>query len=274
MSTASIRLPGIEVKVYNDAIQVSKPLGAKPGDEKELRIGIKKVIDKFSRKTKRSILLWFAVYGNMLDREITLTYPADYPVDIRKAQKDLESMLRWLERKGVKTYIWFKEYQERGAVHFHVLIDSVFIPHEDLSLQWSKRIKSIDPSAGTSIHKIKDKTKMRTYVTKYFGKEEQKTVPEGVTGHGRWWGSNKKISTTDHFVIEYDTRKDLSQVYRVVDNYYGNLLKRWSAITRRKYKRTRKRTGFTVFEDGSKVEKVILRMLTEHPAANVRFIDS
>ena len=274
MSTASLRLPGIEVKVYNDAIQVSKPLGAKPGEEKELRIGLKKVINKFSSKTKKSILLWFALFGNLLDREITLTYPADYPVNIREAQKDLESILRWLKRKGVKSYIWFKEYQERGAIHFHILIDSVFIHHEELSLRWSKRIKSLDPSAGTSIRKIREKTKMRTYVTKYFGKEEQKTVPEEVTGHGRWWGSNKKIAPTDHFVLEYDTRKDLSKVYRVIDNYYGNLLKRWSMVTRRKYKRTRKRTGFTVFEDGSKVEKVILRMLTEHDATNVRFIDT
>jgi hypothetical protein len=274
LSTASIRLPGIEVKVYNDAIQVSKPLGAKPGEEKELRIGIKKVINKFSRKTKKSILLWFALFGNLLDREITLTYPADYPVDIREAQKDLESILRWLERKGVKSYIWFKEYQDRGAVHFHILIDSVFIHHEDLSLRWSKRIKSVDPSAGTSIRKIRDKTKMRTYVTKYFGKEEQKTVPDEVTGHGRWWGSNKKIVPTDHFVLEYEDRKEMCQVYRVIDNFYGNLLKKWSKLLKRKYKRTRKRTGFTVFEEGKRVESVLLRLLNEHGAFNLRLIDA
>jgi len=61
-----------------------------------------------------------------LDRRIvmvTLTYPADFPMDGNLVKAQFESLVkRWLRQWGERPRgMWVIEFQERGAPHFHMI---------------------------------------------------------------------------------------------------------------------------------------------------------
>lgn len=53
----------------------------------------------------------------------TLTYPADFPVNGLLSKKHLDNLFRELRRRWGERflYLWFLEFQSRGAPHYHVL---------------------------------------------------------------------------------------------------------------------------------------------------------
>lgn len=112
MSTPAVASSQVRVKIYGPSIQVIKPIGGyKERDEREKKFH-RKEIKKFTHKSKRTLMFWFNVHGEKVDRIAHLTYPAEYPRDIRKAQEDLRLFLKWLERMGVTVYLWIKEFQK------------------------------------------------------------------------------------------------------------------------------------------------------------------
>lgn len=247
------------VKRFGSAIQVSKPLGKIPGEEYR-RVGAKRQpVTIFTFASKRRARLHMELYGDRYTHVIDLTYPGDWvTTDVRIEQKHLTRFLKKLVRFGIVDYFWAKEYQARAVIHWHVLIDR-FVPKDLVKAWWAEIIGA---PARTNIDKIRDKTAMGQYVLQYWTKEEQKTIPEGVTGHGRWWGSNNPIKPTDEVTLRFKSAKEASTIMRHTDRFYGHLLKDWGKKAGRIYKRPARRAGFTVFGVGDRVEKVFLRLVT------------
>lgn len=120
---------------------------------------------------------------------ITLTYPKDFPSDGRRVKKHLELMRDWFRYRGVSAF-WFLEFQARGAPHFHLFTDNPVIK-EELSKKWYEVVGSGDIKhlrAGTQIQRIRKPHAIAAYAAKYATKPEQKTVPEGYSNVGRFWG--------------------------------------------------------------------------------------
>lgn len=136
-----------------------------------------------------------AEYKNM----VTLTYPAEWPVDGQKVKADLASFFKRCKRfwddaghAGINpSAFWFLEFQKRGAPHFHIFTTH-FIPHALVSRWWYEIVGSNDQRhllAGTRCEKLRHgKGGLCSYASKYANKNEQKLVPVEYTGVGRFWG--------------------------------------------------------------------------------------
>lgn len=136
-----------------------------------------------------------------------LSYPAEYPSDGRIVKRHwatfIKRLFRYLDvtkRDDGKYYardgklfsvLWFFEFQDRGAPHFHFLCTH-YIPKGWLANAWYEIVGSNDENHfkfGTRIEKFDgDRRKLSWYAGKYAAKSEQKVIPESFKNSGRFWG--------------------------------------------------------------------------------------
>lgn len=137
-----------------------------------------------------------------------LTYPRAFPSDGRKVKRDLNAFLVWLKRdRGSFSYLWFLEFQRRGAPHVHILTSSTFPKARKngralqfrVSSQWYRTVGSGDTRhlrAGTRVERVRTHEGARRYAVKYAMKMEQKIVPPGYRDVGRFWGASRDVKPT------------------------------------------------------------------------------
>lgn len=101
---------------------------------------------------------------NKYSKFLTLTYK-DNMQDKEIFYKDFQIFITALKRKGHKlNYLYVLEYQERGAIHCHIILfNNEYIPWQTIKDCWKKG--SID------IHRIRDIKNLGAYVCKYLTKE-------------------------------------------------------------------------------------------------------
>jgi len=119
---------------------------------------------------------------------VTLTYPDVFP-SVVESKQHLNNFLQALYRDdGVKSVLWVMEFQQRGAVHYHLLIDKQFITHERIALMWFAATKGAsNVLAGTRTERIVEKSGLSGYLSKYLSKNYQKIAAKGMQT-GRYWG--------------------------------------------------------------------------------------
>ena len=96
-------------------------------------------------------------------------------------------MRKWLITQKV-TGLWIKEFQQRGAVHLHILINNR-IDLEKVGEKWHKITGSDDKShiiAGCQISKIRSRARLSSYLVN--SNKDQHIVPENFGSVGRFWG--------------------------------------------------------------------------------------
>lgn len=137
---------------------------------------------------------------------VTLTYPADYPQSGRVIKSHLNRFLSWVRARFCVQYVWFLEFQRRGAPHFHVLLEGDMTPYkEDVSRTWYDAVGSGDERhlrAGTRTEKIRQAGGARNYAAKYGAKREQKVVPAQFRDVGRFWGASRGVKASPLKSIE------------------------------------------------------------------------
>jgi hypothetical protein len=136
----------------------------------------------------------------------TLTYGKTFPTDMKTAKTHLDRMTAKLHRHGING-VWVAEFQERGAVHFH-LIMSRSLPPSVFGRMWfestsvcinGKVVEGTQGLGDRDVHSVHAHPKCQSNLRKLNGaaayaagyaakNEEQKTVPEGFQWSGRWWG--------------------------------------------------------------------------------------
>jgi hypothetical protein len=133
---------------------------------------------------------------------VTLTYPADWPSNGRQVNADLKAYRQWLERRfGPLVVVWKREYQRRGAPHFHLLIalpdGAPLVPFRKATAEaWTRIVGAAGVErekhrrAGTQVDVASsDCAGYFAYSSKSTGsKAYQDRVPEGYEGAGRVWG--------------------------------------------------------------------------------------
>lgn len=207
-------------------VPVHKEKGRKiVGDRVRVRGGGKRgKIKRFSKRSRFRLLRLVS----MLDRRkvdpksvlfITLTYPGSGHGDERKAKRDLDVFGKRFRRKfpGVP-FIWKKEPQKRGAIHYHLMVVGVrFIDKEWVSRVWYEVVGSGDERhlrAGTRVERARSWKGVVAYVAKYMGKEV-----EGE-GEGRWWGVVNRAAL----------ERLISKVILKVRGEVWELLQSWLAV--------------------------------------------
>lgn len=139
---------------------------------------------------------------------LTLSYPEVYPQSGLVCKLHLNKLLVWMRTKRHFEYIWFIEFQKRGAPHFHVLCD--FMPLEgerrELAAKWAKYVASkgnveeFDRVFKVHFHKraweaIRKGDGAARYITKYATKQEQKN-PGDFMDVGRFWGASRGVKNS------------------------------------------------------------------------------
>lgn len=140
---------------------------------------------------------------------ITLTYPAEYPTDGIQVKKHLHTFFMWLRRDlGSKpSYLWFLEFQKRGAPHFHILLDWTLPGSRAdtkafrfrVASSWYRIVGSQDPkhlAAGTRAERIRKPDGAARYAVKYALKMRQKKAPSDYHHVGRFWGASRDVKPT------------------------------------------------------------------------------
>lgn len=130
---------------------------------------------------------------------LTLTYPDEYTNDGVRIKRDLATMIKRLKRMGVDGGIWFLEFQNRGAPHFHCFLNKwpksgvSGVAHAWFEVVGSGDQKHLDWHLGKlsgrpCLEWMRKPHAASYYACKYAVKAEQKSVPELYQNVGRFWG--------------------------------------------------------------------------------------
>lgn len=201
------------------------------------------VVTEFTDESRRRLAFVANNTSVQFRTLITLTYPASFPDSGRTVKKHLRAFLQsWRRWTMGASFLWFLEFQRRGAPHVHILTDYPIPSRRQdkknvqrwVSQRWYDICASGDPKhlvAGTRIERLRNTDNPGAYAVKYATKMEQKHVPEGFRDVGRFWGHTRDVKPEPLFHVactEQDIRDALDgepyappdgrPVYRVLYN--------------------------------------------------------
>lgn len=198
--------------------------------------------EKIKKMTKRSLIkLMFTMqctqveFGSML----TLTYPKIFPNNGEIVKTDINTICQKMRRKGW-SYVWFLEFQKRGAPHVHFLLSPDCITPQmraEFGIYWTERIAMSEWYTGQCLTDdyLAEVIKMlkfncnpetfqllrgddgaKRYATKYAAKEKQKKVPSTYKNVGRFWGASADVKPDG---IEFDVTEDEVEMWLIENNH-------------------------------------------------------
>lgn len=217
--------------------------------------GRRGTITSFSAASARRLLFCARNFPS-LTVMVTLTYPGEYPVDGRQVMNHWRRMRQWLVRNGNPAGLWFKEFQARGAPHFHVFMPTE-VPKAAVAEAWYSIVGSGDLRhlrAGTRTERLRNPEAAGAYAAKYASKSLQKEVPEEFQNVGRFWGTWGNPMIAETVVLRGN---EAVSVVRTVRRGYESRRKEWNC--RRRF-RDNGRAGFTGWESGALAAHAVRRL--------------
>lgn len=175
-------------------------------------------VKRLSRRSLERLIFMTTETGVKFKSMLTLTYPEEYPRDGYKVKSDLNRMLIWIKRNLGADYLWFLEFQARGAPHVHVLLD--VYPHSRWRVAgaWASIVVAEEEMGWLDVCKVHAHDKQwqairhpdgaRRYVAKYAAKRDQKAVPEDYSNVGRFWGASVRVKSTVNKGVYFDANED------------------------------------------------------------------
>lgn len=187
-------------------------------------------ITSFSRDSSRRLKLLLRNLNTDLCNMITLTYPADFFSDGRLCKRHLNVFLQWLRDQYNAKYVWVQEFQERGALHFHIVVD-VWIHKLKIREEWAHIVSGNSNSyVHTRIESLR--STVVSYFSSYIRKSSQKTVPESFIGVGRFWGASRGLKNKPRVITAKADYNTMARVTRTLRKWYANSLKNLTRIAK------------------------------------------
>jgi len=203
--------PVVGIEVFANDVVVNRRSFSKGNGQKSKRGEIM----EFSEKARKRLAFIASNTEIEFQSMITLTYPDDYPTDGKTAKRHLYRFLAWVREQftGVN-YLWWMEFQKRGAPHFHILIDKQ-PDHNgkrwpgfqlDVALVWNDIVKGGHDHilAGTRSERLRSPEGARHYCVWYAQKRGQKAVPPLYRNVGRFFGYSKPVKPEAKFTLRCD----------------------------------------------------------------------
>jgi hypothetical protein len=169
--------------------------------------------------------------------------------DFRLVKRHLNCFLQELRERKID-YLWALEFQKRGVVHFHVMMNRRFTDcqvENDVRDGDSWRVlmdkwlrvsgQSTDKDAvwyGNRKFSYTD-WEIRSgsgYLSKYMAKNRQKCLPVGVKSVGRWWGCTqglkKELRTVfvSNFIVDREEKNDAVNGWKKFRNNVKKLIEK------------------------------------------------
>ena len=180
-------------------------------------------IEFLSMKSRRRLALRAGNSDVVMRSFVTVSYPAEFPCDGKVVKRHLNLLLKSLKRFcGDLEYLWFLEFQKRGAPHLHLFLDYALpaplavMKRRDarrvkevrvnwncqdwLSQRWFEIVGSGDEkhlAAGAAWEVIDKPDGAARYVAKESYKTFQKVVPDDFQNVGRFWGTSRGVKTDE-----------------------------------------------------------------------------
>lgn len=205
-------------------------------------------IMKFSAKSMARLVATANATSVKFGSMITLTYPMVWPRDGATIKASMNNFTQMMRDQNYGPYLWFLEFQARGAPHFHVLSTQNAISpamrirvvetwvsrmsKEDWFFdacgkmaaerdvcEWQMMSNMIAKSYWFTLRSetwelMRSEDGARKYATKYAAKEYQKTPPSGFEGVGRFWGCSKEVTLGEGVYREMDEERLREYLWR------------------------------------------------------------
>lgn len=141
---------------------------------------------------------------------ITLTVSQTSNITAQEAYQNLlVHFLQWMRRtKGVTTYVWKAEVQQRGQIHYHITTPS-FIHYKEIREKWNnlqskagylkeyyEKTGHYDPNS-TDIHQVRHVKDLSSYLMKEFAKSIQNPNTDGKV-----WDCSLNLKACSYYSTE------------------------------------------------------------------------
>lgn len=230
-SKSKLRLKRMEV--YKNDVRLTYTQ-----ESKRPTSGGKKKQKMLSAKSVKRLAFYAQNTGVQFTDFLTLTYPRDFPTNGKEVKRHLNTFLSWLRsaNSGLE-YLWFLEFQKRGAPHFHIMVNVDMVSRKkEVSIRWYETVQSGDVKhlkAGTNTQRIRKSDGAARYTAKYASKQYQKVVPDDYRDVGRFWGCSSGVPPKPEqtFDISGMTGEQIQEAFRVLGwEYYESLTKPLSIL--------------------------------------------
>jgi hypothetical protein len=149
----------------------------------------------------------FATHLTLTYRARTESWESDAGRNRRIIQRSFADRHRFMRglREEIGEYLWVREFQARGVVHYHVLCERA-VSQERATAAWCRASGQLDDAEvvrhGVKADAVRSQQGALSYLGRYLGKERQKELPAGVEGAGRWWGRSRslRLATLDEIL--------------------------------------------------------------------------
>lgn len=229
------RFPVSGLRFYRSGLEVRR----KSVSKKRPVGGKKRAVQTLSKSSLSRLAFTAQNTGVEFASMLTLTYGKIYPGDGVVVKKSLNRFLTFLRKRYAPlSYLWFLEFQKRGAPHVHLMIGIKVVRTDRLlvagmwlqaTMAFSVLDREIEPLDFADcclkmwrVHKhekswenLRSRDGARGYITKYASKPHQKVVPKEFHNVGRFWGHSRDVKAKILFTqdaVEADVRQHLRNI--------------------------------------------------------------
>lgn len=181
-------------------------------------------IKELSLRSRLRLAFTVSVTSVRLKSLLTLTYGHKVPTNGKDCKGHLNAILtalrRWYRKSGEKiSYVWFLEFQKRGAPHYHILMserpdDKV---RKFVADTWSRLVGEGGEDTEhvrwqhmrrRTWENVRHQEGAKRYCLKYALKPYQKEVPEAYQDVGRFWGASRDVKECKGEAKVYELTND------------------------------------------------------------------
>lgn len=170
-------------------------------------------IREFSRASRERLAIVSRETIHTFNSLMTLTYGKQFPMNGREVKKHLNRFLNWYRRYVGGEYIWWLEFQKRGAPHLHFASQKGDVrqyDREEFAHRWA-RAQGL--TYGLFYTELSTRTERNLY-----------DDVVAVHSHARQWQVARKADGPKRYILKYALKmrqKEVPKNYRDVGRFYG-----------------------------------------------------
>ena len=188
----------LEVYTYDYYIHGKGGFSGTAKGQAELESSLKNYANTNQRRRDKIRRLACTNFNNKYDKFLTLTF-AENKTDIEECNLLFKNFIKRLkytyQLKDLK-YLAVIEFQERGAVHYHVLLSLPYIPHNKLQALWG--------NGFVFINAITHVDNLGAYVLKYMTKDNNDTRLMGKKAYLTSRNLKQEETIVNHDLKDFD----------------------------------------------------------------------
>ena len=158
--------------------------------------GLKRgLIREFSHASRRRFVYRISNWHGA-DRLITMTTRANEE-DARRSGRSLGRFLNWARSRGLRSYVWVRERQERGAIHYHLWTAGAFGATEaEIRTAWLDATGEGHDYASIrhAVQVVPWKGQVWYAVSEGAKRIQKRSAPATMASSGRYWGCSHDVS--------------------------------------------------------------------------------